>query len=189
MSESGKVSETRVGRVTEEYKASDPMPPSLSQNSKKRKRDPEDSTLDAMNPQSQIPVQSTVLSSFYTALHEDGSEIRLVRLLPGKGSDPIRCWLDGVRLNKEHTPRYKALSYTWGAPGATRVIELSGTDLTITENLWQALYHLRSRDYEQSFWIDAVCMYSHQTRIKSRRNLRGLVSVSDREMCGPRFEK
>jgi hypothetical protein len=151
MSESGKVSETRVERVVEEYKAIGAMPPSLSQNARKRKRGPEDSTLDAMNPRRQIPAQSKVLSSFYTALHEDGSEIWLVRLLPGKISDPVRCWLDGVKLNKEHTPRYKALSYTRGAPGATRVIELSGTDLTATENLWQALYHLRSRDYEQSF--------------------------------------
>lgn len=42
---------------------------------------------------------------------ELGQEIRLVVILPGKSSDPIRCEI--VHVNLEDDPEYAAISYTW----------------------------------------------------------------------------
>jgi hypothetical protein len=104
-------------------------------------------------------------SSCYETL--DGqSEIRLVRVLPGEVSATIECELDRVEMDEAHKHCYKALSYTWGSPSATRVITLDGEDFKVTQNLWSALHHLRSPEVVQSFWIDAICI--NQSNIHER---------------------
>ena len=45
-----------------------------------------------------------------------GQQIRLLTLLPGKLSAPIRVQLHTTILNKDYVPAYEALSYTWGSP-------------------------------------------------------------------------
>ncbi|QRD83729.1 heterokaryon incompatibility protein-domain-containing protein [Aspergillus flavus] len=65
------------------------------------------------------------------------NEIRLLILLPGKWSDPIRCKWRVVSLNGK--PEYKALLY-------------------ITRHLRRALRQLRSDSEAVCLWVDAVCI-------------------------------
>jgi hypothetical protein len=46
---------------------------------------------------------------------------------------------------------YEALSYTWGSPEIQKSILIQGINVQVRENLWQALYHLRSPDKEKRF--------------------------------------
>jgi Heterokaryon incompatibility protein (HET) len=106
----------------------------------------------------------------YTPLvHDD--EIRLIRLLPGERSTPVRCDLIHARLSED--PKYSALSYVWG--GSSHIISVplceSGASVYVTENGYAALKRLRRLDRDRLVWIDAVCIHqsnpwerNHQVR-------------------------
>jgi hypothetical protein len=83
-------------------------------------------------------------------------QIRTLTLHPGTDSDIINCTLDVVNL-KDRTP-YKALSYTWGPPSETKEITIDGSVVSVRENLYQALYHLRYPTTTRRLWVDAVCI-------------------------------
>jgi hypothetical protein len=87
-----------------------------------------------------------------------GREIRLLRILPGESSSPIRCEVTVVALDGRQT--YTALSYAWGNPPAECAIFLNGREVKIRKNLWRFLHQARSLseplfDY---IWIDALCV-------------------------------
>lgn len=88
-------------------------------------------------------------------LHE-AQEIRLLVLVPGKDSDEICCKLEHAILSDN--PEFEALSYAWGDPSITRTILCEGGTLQVTENLFQALRHLRHEDRERCLWADAICI-------------------------------
>jgi hypothetical protein len=94
----------------------------------------------------------------YSLLKRPENQIRLIVLLPGSQSDPIRCKITHVDLNDN--PLYKALSYTWGSPSKheLRTITINELPFLITPNLWQALHHLRSEWVPRKLWIDAICI-------------------------------
>jgi hypothetical protein len=52
----------------------------------------------------------------YTPLNENNTEIRLIRLLPGKRKDAIHILIEHEPFTDDHIPEYEALSYTWGDP-------------------------------------------------------------------------
>jgi len=65
------------------------------------------------------------------------------------------------------TPRYEALSYTWGAPGGNHLVWIQYPDnstqegyavLPVTENLSITLRHLRLPKVPRIIWIDAICI-------------------------------
>jgi hypothetical protein len=56
------------------------------------------------------------------------------------------------------TPRYEALSYTWGEASITQPILLGGHPFQVTLNLQQALYYLRRHHQVRTLWIDAICI-------------------------------
>jgi len=85
----------------------------------------------------------------------DSNEIRLLYLQPGKGSDTIKCSIQNTALPS--SPPYEALSYMWG-PKVYKIIELDGKPFSVTENLWQALTHLRYEDDLRTLWVDAICI-------------------------------
>jgi hypothetical protein len=97
------------------------------------------------------------------------NHIRLVRLLPGTWTDPIRC-----QLFEDHdgTTKYQALSYVWGSQHVTRPIFLNGREFPITFNLEGALRHLREHFKDNHgmmvFWIDALCI--NQKDVEERTN-------------------
>ena len=84
------------------------------------------------------------------------NEIRLLILLPGKWSDPIRCKWRVVSLNGK--PEYKALSYVWGRSKHSQPIYLNGSPVFITRHLRRALRQLRSDSEAVCLWVDAVCI-------------------------------
>ncbi|KAI9148813.1 Heterokaryon incompatibility protein [Paramyrothecium foliicola] len=70
----------------------------------------------------------------------DASEIRIVKLYPGKFEDDIRCELMHVSMTSEDAS-YIALSYTWGSPDLTEPILLDGEQFTVTQNLESFFRH------------------------------------------------
>lgn len=81
--------------------------------------------------------------------------IRVLRLLPGRPGDPLRCELETVELT---TARYEALSYVWGNPTMDRKIQTTGQHLWITRNLYHALSYLRHETNARILWVDALCI-------------------------------
>ncbi|GJC90085.1 heterokaryon incompatibility protein 6, OR allele [Colletotrichum liriopes] len=84
--------------------------------------------------------------------------IRLLRLEKGRygtiSCEIFQACLDGRGCGVP----CEALSYTWGSPELTKDILLNGKRLPVTDNLYQALLHLRQRDRDRILWIDAVCI-------------------------------
>jgi hypothetical protein len=82
--------------------------------------------------------------ALYTALKAD--ELRLVALQPGKDDDTIECKIEHstFEASKEEY-RYKALSYMWGSINELRPVSIDSTTSYVRENLWWALYYLRSK--------------------------------------------
>lgn len=83
-------------------------------------------------------------------------EIRLLVLEPGDVADPVVCRLKRARLDQK--PAFEALSYVWGDKYHIKYIECEGTKVQVTQNLYQALRHLRFPDRERFLWVDALCM-------------------------------
>jgi hypothetical protein len=95
----------------------------------------------------------------YQPLDTSKLEIRVITLYPGSRTTPINCSLTHITTNSKSTkPIYKALSYTWGTAEGPKTIALDGMQVQVRENLWQALYHLRSEEHELMIWIDALCI-------------------------------
>lgn len=93
-------------------------------------------------------------SEVYHELHFN--EIRLVRLLKDQRQDKIHCQLFHAPL--ANNPIYKALSYAWGSPRATRPILVNGYQHSVTVNLELALRRLQQFDGDLILWIDALCI-------------------------------
>jgi hypothetical protein len=69
------------------------------------------------------------------------SEIRLIKILPGRDSDIICCTLENVSW--DDNPQYETLSYVWGPNYLYASIILNGRPFLVRRNLWFALYYLR----------------------------------------------
>jgi hypothetical protein len=93
-------------------------------------------------------------SRVYSDLHP--GEIRLVTLFRGKWTDTIHCQLRHAPLGNQST--YKALSYAWGSPRATRPILVNGCQHSVTVNLESALRRIRESESDLTLWIDALCI-------------------------------
>ncbi|KAI0468443.1 HET-domain-containing protein [Xylaria cf. heliscus] len=92
----------------------------------------------------------------YTHLDQSKHQIRLLRLLPGRGSDNVHCELFTVSLDEPN--EFEALSYVWGSNKDLVQIVLSGQVKDVTKNLGSALHHLRNGEKERILWVDAVCI-------------------------------
>jgi hypothetical protein len=85
---------------------------------------------------------------------------RLLYLLPGKKSSPIKCSLKHTRRS-EAKLSYRAVSYTWGEELPTETIFINGLPFKVRPNLEAALRSFRdNRHYvgRLPFWIDALCI-------------------------------
>lgn len=67
----------------------------------------------------------------------------------------------------DFSPKYEALSYTWGtkdSPETAYVTESPSDELStlqIQQNLASGLRHLRHHDSPRTLWVDAVCINQH----------------------------
>jgi hypothetical protein len=90
-----------------------------------------------------------------------GQEIRLVVLLPGERSEPIRCEI--IHVDLEIHPQFEAVSYTWatedGDDSKSKFVHLknSGT-MPVTTNCEAALRQLRMLSQKRRLWVDAICI-------------------------------
>jgi hypothetical protein len=110
-----------------------------------------------------------------------GKEIRLLQVLPGRGSGHIEIEIFIVDFEPSTPPEYEALSYTWGSTNNRRKIKVhhgprekirglfrlalqfrsprkKASTLAVTRNLESALRHLRLPDKGRILWIDAICI-------------------------------
>jgi hypothetical protein len=60
----------------------------------------------------------------------------------------------------DNPPKFYALSYTWGKPGATLSIFCNGRTMEIATNLHEAMVTLFSEPHslDLPIWIDAICI-------------------------------
>ncbi|VUC23445.1 unnamed protein product [Clonostachys rosea] len=122
-----------------------------------------------------LATESPIANSFrYEALDLDSPAFRLLQLEPGTGQ--IECHVFQAYLDDEtNLIPYEALSYCWGSTRLARKVKVNGRDLFITENLYEALQHLRPEGEARILWIDAICIdqsnireRGHQVRYMSR---------------------
>jgi len=93
---------------------------------------------------------------------ETRGNIRILELLPGEFSDPLRCQLRTAAL--ESNPVYDALSYRWGDPIFTGRIILEDNPFPVTPSLENALRHVRLPHNVRYLWADAVCINQNDDR-------------------------
>ena len=62
---------------------------------------------------------------------------------------------------------YEALSYTWGKPIFRRTIHVHGSPIPITQNLFDALVHIRNEEARRILWVDALCINQSDNHEKS----------------------
>jgi hypothetical protein len=105
--------------------------------------------------------------SIFNRLNKTESEVRLLRLLPGRSADPIRCTVHIVSLNDN--PRYEALSYVWGDETDTRSISVNNQPYSVTVNLEAALRGLRRHRGERIIWADAICINQDDNQEKNEQ--------------------
>jgi hypothetical protein len=110
------------------------------------------------------------------------SEIRLLKILPGKKLDPLHCTLKVVNLTtRESVPGFIALSYAWGHDGIYDTVYLNNAStpsakdskhdskghsthqetcrrFQIHRNLYNALRRVRLQQDALWIWVDALCI-------------------------------
>ncbi|KAI9666761.1 MAG: hypothetical protein M1831_001536 [Alyxoria varia] len=95
------------------------------------------------------------------------NEIRILRLHPGAGFDPVRADLFDVDL---YNCEYDALSYAWGGHKLLRrFIVVNDRKLLVSDSLHRALCAIRSTNSEVSIWIDAISINQADREEKSRQ--------------------
>ncbi|PNP58229.1 hypothetical protein FNYG_15147 [Fusarium nygamai] len=99
----------------------------------------------------------------YEPFDLESAGFRLVLLEKGVQSQ-LRCQLWQAYLD-DIIP-YEALSYSWGSQSTPHEILVDGKTLSITESLYEALWHLRRPDEDRMLWVDALCI--DQSNIKER---------------------
>ncbi|KAK6440318.1 hypothetical protein LTR95_003465 [Oleoguttula sp. CCFEE 5521] len=85
-----------------------------------------------------------------------GTQFRILHLLPGQPSNGVRCCLH--QLGLDGNVSYDALSYTWGDLKGTKEISCDGHTLRVTTNLHTALRRVRSTTEVKHLWADGVCI-------------------------------
>lgn len=99
----------------------------------------------------------------YQALRTS-TTIRLVKIYPERVRGCIACRIYHFDEEEQRNIQYRALSYVWGDPLATRQIFLKGPNdrwrpFPLHENLWQFLNRAwEQRLFDQFFWTDRLCL-------------------------------
>jgi hypothetical protein len=92
--------------------------------------------------------------------------MRLLRLCPGRPSEPIRC--EFVVSPQAQSGPYEAISYVWGHPAMSESIIVHGKPFNVTTSAYAIMLQRRSRSREQIIWIDQVCI--NQADLEEKAN-------------------
>ncbi|CAG8980319.1 hypothetical protein HYALB_00013151 [Hymenoscyphus albidus] len=110
--------------------------------------------------------------TFHYSESLSGQEMRLIEIIkPGSlnspDSDPLKLRIFKAPMPRSNeaedteeesfTPRYLALSYTWGPPQPSHTISINNAPFKIGQSLFEALSQLRS-NIDLPIWIDAICI-------------------------------
>ncbi|KAI8185176.1 hypothetical protein K4K51_011964 [Colletotrichum sp. SAR 10_75] len=108
--------------------------------------------------------------------------IRLLRLHPGAGQEPISC--DFSEYCLEDAPPYRALSYAWvnehyvwneelddSTKVAQRFIICDNLKILVGANLHLALHRLRGPYQPRFIWVDAICINQEDPQERTQQVL------------------
>lgn len=96
----------------------------------------------------------------YESLSTDEYHVRLLEILPGQDTDPLRIIVSHTKLSQV-SGTYDALSYMWGPPQPTHQVWVGEQFIVIRENLWRSLKHHRKRHADSRIpllWTDSICI-------------------------------
>jgi hypothetical protein len=93
---------------------------------------------------------------------------RLLVLYPHASLDAaLDCTLTEVSLND--SPKYRALSYVWGAKFGTQPLLCDSSEIHITPNCESALRYLRRKNKTITLWVDAICINQKDTKERGQQ--------------------
>lgn len=110
------------------------------------------------------------MSSLFTYQSLNGENpVRFLSLLPSELDGTICCEIHNDDLSN-HQP-YHAVSYTWGPPEPTDLIQVSGKQLPVRRNLFLFLRAMvgANSDGLQRLWIDALCIDQNNIEEKNQQ--------------------
>ncbi|TRX90447.1 hypothetical protein FHL15_008616 [Xylaria flabelliformis] len=110
---------------------------------------------------------SYTTSSIYNRLDESKNEIRVLRIKPGRGDEPLSCSLKIVSLDRWPRYRYDTLSYHWGTSTTRIPISVNNRIMPVTPSLFDALRSLRRPYRTVTLWADALCINQDDLREKN----------------------
>ncbi|KAF5538142.1 heterokaryon incompatibility (het-6OR allele) [Fusarium napiforme] len=90
--------------------------------------------------------------------NSESNEIRLIKLHPGSGDDPLLAEILHASLDSDVVGKYEAVSYAWEDGHATNKLETPRGVILITPSLFHALHRFRLREESRMLWADAVCI-------------------------------
>lgn len=109
-----------------------------------------------------------IIDHEYLPLDLVAEEIRLIVLMPAEdASAPLITHLAHESIYGPAV--YQCLSYTWGDAEPSEDLIQSGQLLKITKNLDSALRAIRHPTYQQTLWVDAVCINQMDIIERSRQ--------------------
>lgn len=82
---------------------------------------------------------------------------------------PRLPYYEMVQVPLDSLPEYTALSYAWGHPNKTWVLNISGASLAITASLAEALRALPRIASSEYLWLDQVCINQAYEKEKNRQ--------------------
>jgi hypothetical protein len=115
-------------------------------------------------------IQSFDSTIVYEDLPDD--HIRVLILEPGTFGQALHGSFKYQKVSyttEEHGLPYKALSYTWGLIRFTQHIVCGNIEIPITQNLFEALQHVRHTQEITAIWIDALCINQNDIPEKSKQ--------------------
>lgn len=109
-------------------------------------------------------------SSLYLPLGLD--QTRFLLIDPASSLDEeINCELVAVGVEDKAIASYEALSYTWGTEKFSCNIFIFNSLVKVTQNLYEALRHLRDKKEKRALWVDALCINQQDVKERSSQVL------------------
>jgi hypothetical protein len=95
-------------------------------------------------------------AKLYETLDPSYDDFRLLKVLPGKGSDRIQCTL--IQPPETRGLEYECISYRAGDPADILEIEVNGHPFNAFASLGAALCKIRLPDRSRLIWADQICI-------------------------------